>query len=201
MFSHLLRAFRTAVKKCAVNLGGWLVLEPWTTPSLFDNTSITHSCLPPAPCSASLEATPALLTNGHLERFQSRATATAVLTNHWDTWITETDFAAIRAAGLNHVRLPIGYWAFKVGLGEPYIQGQLPYLKKAIDWATNYDLKLIIDLHGGPREPERFRQQVVCPILSRLNSVLMATAGIKFLIRDGTPTIRTFNAQKQSSRK
>ncbi|KAJ7100268.1 glycoside hydrolase family 5 protein [Mycena belliarum] len=128
MFSHLLRAFRTAVKKCAVNLGGWLVLEPWTTPSLFDNTT--------------------LLTNGHLERFQSRATATAVLTNHWDTWITETDFAAIRAAGLNHVRLPIGYWAFKVGLGEPYIQGQLPYLKKAIDWATNYDLKLIIDLHG-----------------------------------------------------
>jgi glucan 1,3-beta-glucosidase len=35
---------------------------------------------------------------------QSKATATAALTTHWNTWITEADFAAIAAAGLNHVR-------------------------------------------------------------------------------------------------
>jgi hypothetical protein len=51
---------------------------------------------------------------------------------------------------LNHVRLPIGYWAFEVGPGEPFIQGQLPYLKKAIGWASNNGLKVIIDLHGAP---------------------------------------------------
>jgi len=51
---------------------------------------------------------------------------------------------------LNHVRLPIGYWAFEVGAGEPYITGQLDYLKKAITWASDYGLKLIIDLHGAP---------------------------------------------------
>lgn len=51
---------------------------------------------------------------------------------------------------LNHVRIPIGYWAFEVGSGEPYIQGQLPYLKKAITWASNYGLKVIVDLHGAP---------------------------------------------------
>ena len=49
---------------------------------------------------------------------------------------------------LNHVRIPIGYWAFDVSGGEPYVQGQLPYLKKAIEWAESYKLKVIVDLHG-----------------------------------------------------
>ncbi len=51
---------------------------------------------------------------------------------------------------LNHVRLPIGYWAFDVGPGEPYISGQLPYLQKAVGWARNHGLKVIVDLHGAP---------------------------------------------------
>ena len=49
---------------------------------------------------------------------------------------------------LNHVRIPIGYWAFDISGGEPYVQGQLPYLKKAIEWAESYKLKVIVDLHG-----------------------------------------------------
>lgn len=43
-----------------------------------------------------------------------------------------------------------GYWAFEVGPGEPYVQGQLPYLQKAVTWAKNHNLKLIVDLHGAP---------------------------------------------------
>ena len=46
------------------------------------------------------------------------------------------------------MRLPIGYWAFDVSAGEPYIQGQLPYLTKAYNWAQAHGLKLIVDLHG-----------------------------------------------------
>ena len=56
----------------------------------------------------------------------------------------------LKLASLNHVRLPIGYWAFDVSEGEPYIQGQLPYLQKAVTWAGNHGLKLIVDLHGAP---------------------------------------------------
>ncbi|KAJ7109901.1 glycoside hydrolase family 5 protein [Mycena epipterygia] len=122
-----------------VNLGGWLVLEPWITPSLFDNTGNAN-----------------IVDEWTFGSLQNRGTATTALTNHWNTWITEADFAAIAAAGLNHVRLPIGYWAFEVGPGEPYIQGQLPYLTKAITWATNHGLKLIIDLHGAPGSQNGF---------------------------------------------
>ncbi|KAG6837641.1 hypothetical protein H0H93_004917 [Arthromyces matolae] len=113
-----------------VNLGGWLVLEPWITPSIFDNTGDSR-----------------IIDEYTFGKYQDRATALGVLQNHWNTWITEADFSAIAAAGLNHVRLPIGYWAFDVSGGEPYIQGQLPYLDKAVTWARNHGLKLIIDLH------------------------------------------------------
>jgi aryl-phospho-beta-D-glucosidase BglC (GH1 family) len=58
---------------------------------------------------------------------------------------------------LNHVRLPIGYWAFDVAPGEPWIQGQLPYLTKAVTWAQKYNLKVIVDLHGT------FVRFIVCP--------------------------------------
>jgi hypothetical protein len=50
---------------------------------------------------------------------------------------------------LNHVRIPIGYWAFDIQSGEPFHNGQLPYLEKAFQWAAVYNLKVIVDLHGG----------------------------------------------------
>ncbi|KAI0964195.1 hypothetical protein AcW1_001070 [Taiwanofungus camphoratus] len=122
-----------------VNLGGWLVLEPWITPSLFDNTG-----------------NDAIVDEWTFCELQDTSTATAALQSHWSTWITEQDLADIANAGLNHVRIPIGYWAFEVGSGEPYIQGQLPYLQLAINWAGNQGLKVIVDLHGAPGSQNGF---------------------------------------------
>ncbi|KAG6907273.1 hypothetical protein DXG01_009647 [Tephrocybe rancida] len=113
-----------------VNLGGWLVLEPWITPSLFDNTGDSR-----------------IVDEYTFGQYQDTDEALGVLQNHWNTWITEADFQAIAAAGLNHVRIPIGYWAYDVSGGEPYIQGQLPYLAKAVSWAGKYGIKVIVDLH------------------------------------------------------
>ena len=57
--------------------------------------------------------------------------------------MTENDFAQIAAAGLNHVRLPIGYWAFDVSAGELDIQDvQYDYLKKT----ANHGLHLIVGM-------------------------------------------------------
>ena len=71
------------------------------------------------------------------------------LQSHWNSWITESDFYQIKAVGLNHVRIPIGYWAIAPLPGDPYVQGQLPILDQAIGWARNAGLKVLIDLHGG----------------------------------------------------
>jgi glucan 1,3-beta-glucosidase len=122
-----------------VNLGGWLVLEPWITPSIFDNTNDSR-----------------IIDEYTFGQYQDHDIASNTLKQHWDTWITESDFQAIANAGLNHVRLPIGYWAFDVSAGEPYIQGQLPYLYKAVNWAQTYGLKVIIDLHGAPGSQNGF---------------------------------------------
>lgn len=51
-------------------------------------------------------------------RLQNFDTAHSKLVNHWNTWITEDDFKTMKAAGLNHVRLPIGYWAYDISQGQ-----------------------------------------------------------------------------------
>ena len=42
---------------------------------------------------------------------------------HYRTFITERDFAEIAAAGLNWIRLPIGFWAIETWTGEPFLEG------------------------------------------------------------------------------
>ena len=39
---------------------------------------------------------------------------------HWDTFVTEDDFATLAGAGVSHVRVPIAYW----------LVSDLPYLLK-----------------------------------------------------------------------
>ncbi|RSH88775.1 exo-1,3-beta-glucanase [Saitozyma podzolica] len=116
-----------------VNIGGWLVIEPFITPSLFQNTG-----------------NDAIVDEWTFGQYQDYNTAQNALVNHWNSWITEDDFAQIAAAGLNHVRIPIGYWAYDISAGEPYHQGQAQYLDNAIGWARNHGLKVLIDLHGAP---------------------------------------------------
>ncbi|KIM88860.1 glycoside hydrolase family 5 protein [Piloderma croceum F 1598] len=175
-----------SLKVRGVNLGGWLVLEPWITPSIFDNTGNSK-----------------IVDEYTFCKLQSKATAESILKQHWDTWITESDFQAIAAAGLNHVRLPIGYWAFEVGPGEPYISGQQAYLQKAVTWAAKYNLKVIVDLHGAPGSQNGFDnsgQRMPTPMwasnntnVARTNAIIKTIAN---MFKDQTnvvPTIAPLN--------
>ncbi|KAI0722610.1 glycoside hydrolase [Earliella scabrosa] len=124
-----------------VNLGGWFVLEPWITPSIFENTN-----------------NPDIIDEYTFGQMQDRDQALSVLQNHWETWITEDDFAAIKDAGLNHVRMQIGYWSVPITSADtnfttsvdPYIPGAWPYLLRALGWAKKHGLHVILDLHGAP---------------------------------------------------
>ena len=81
-----------------VNLGGWLVLEKWITPSLFAGMQAT-------------DETSYCVELGEAE-------ATRRLHHHWNTFITRDDFAWLKRAGINAVRLPVGHWLF--GKDYPY---------------------------------------------------------------------------------
>ena len=72
------------------------------------------------------------------------------------TWITLVDLQQIKAYGLNHIRIPIGYWAVEPLAGDPYVQGQLPYLDRALEWARQVGLQVWVDLHGAPGSQNGF---------------------------------------------
>ena len=74
--------------------------------------------------------------------------AESILQSHWASWATEGDFQKIAGAGLNLVRIPVGYWAFQKYGDDTYIQGAADYLDQAVGWAGNAGLKVWIDLHG-----------------------------------------------------
>jgi glucan 1,3-beta-glucosidase len=106
-------------------------LEPWITPSIFDAAG-----------------------DGAVDEWSLCATLGAeacydTLQQHWSSFITADDFAQIAAAGMNHVRIPVGYWAVEQLEGDPYVSGQIDYLGQAIVWARAANLKVIVDLHGG----------------------------------------------------
>lgn len=77
-------------------------------------------------------------------------TLPSIFASDWETWVTEDDFASWARAGLNHVRLPIGYWALDIKQGEPWVSGSWEYVIKAAEWCKKYNLQLMVDLHGAP---------------------------------------------------
>jgi glucan 1,3-beta-glucosidase len=121
-----------------VNLGGWLVLEKWITPSLFEGL-------------AAADETAFCVELG--------GRADALLKHHWNTYIVEDDFAWLAEVGINAVRIPLGHWLFGPGYpyhraygaaAYPYVAGGLEILDRAFDWAETYRMQVVLDLHAAP---------------------------------------------------
>jgi len=115
-----------------VNIGSWLVLEKWMTPSVFSGV--------PGDINDEYQLT----------RYLGYDAAEQRLRRHWDTWFTESDVIALKNAGINHLRIPIGYWAFDIKAGEPWVRGSWDYVMRACGWAKTHGLKVMVDLHGAP---------------------------------------------------
>ncbi|KAK9360597.1 glycoside hydrolase superfamily [Lipomyces starkeyi] len=123
-----------------VNIGGWLVLEPYINLSLFRQFPVDN--IP--------------VDEYHFCQYLGKDECLSQLQAHWASWLSADDFAEMKAAGLNHVRIPIGYWAFQLLDSDPYVQGQIPYLDQALQWARQNGLKVWIDLHGVPGSQNGF---------------------------------------------
>ncbi|KAI0147416.1 glycoside hydrolase family 5 protein [Xylariaceae sp. FL1272] len=117
-----------------VNLGGWLSLEPFITPSLFDYDSRLGIIDEYTLCS-------------HL----GVSTTASTLEQHYATFVTEETFKEIADAGLDHVRIPYSYWAVQTYDDDPYLfRTSWRYLLRGIEWARKYGLRVNLDLHGLP---------------------------------------------------
>lgn len=123
-----------------VNLGGWLVTEPFIVPALYEPYENTSS-----PAVDEFTLSQKYLAEGGADNLRAK------MTEHYDSFITEQDFARIAGAGLNWVRLPIGFWAFETYANEPYLEAvSWGYVLKAIQWARKYGLRINLDLHAVP---------------------------------------------------
>ncbi|AAW43031.2 glucan 1,3-beta-glucosidase, putative [Cryptococcus deneoformans JEC21] len=117
-----------------VNIGGWLVLEPWITPSIFEGK----------PDWVVDEWTYGVYMNNQSDTMDE-------ITNHWNTWFSYTELHNIAAVGLNTIRIQIGFWSvIPLENGEPYLVGAYDYLKLAVTWASSLNLKVMVDVHGCP---------------------------------------------------
>jgi glucan 1,3-beta-glucosidase len=132
-----------------VNLGGWLLVERWMTPSLFKGTD------------AKDEYT-LMQTNDGPERVEL----------HRSTFITEQDWQWLSDNDITHVRLPVGYWALQNDL--PYTN-----VRRHLDWAfamaEKYSISILLDLHAlkgsqngtihsgklGPVEWKRYQRETL----------------------------------------
>ena len=80
------------MKVKGVNLGNWLVLEKWMSPSLFDGTTAEDEYYLPTQLSK--------------EVYEAR------IKIHRSEYITERDFTRIKSMGMDAVRIPVPYFIF-----------------------------------------------------------------------------------------
>ncbi|BGP50348.1 hypothetical protein JCM10450v2_006267 [Rhodotorula kratochvilovae] len=122
------------------------------------------------------------------------------LTAHWDTWITEKDFDMMIEYGINHFRLPTGFWAWIPTIeGEPYLNDQALYqaqIEKILSWAYNRGMYVLLDAHGLPgsqngeqtsghltTEPSWFGGSADTETPNQIRSDAMVVAMTEFLAR------------------
>ncbi|KAK6354833.1 hypothetical protein TWF696_003965 [Orbilia brochopaga] len=116
-----------------VNLGGWLVLEPFITPSFFNK----------------YDKSLGVVDEYTLTKYLGAKQTAQVMEKHYATFITEQTFQEIAAAGLDHVRIPYPYWIVDPVSTDPYLpRVGWRYLLRGIEWARKYGLRVKLDLHS-----------------------------------------------------
>lgn len=117
-----------------VNLGGWLSLEPFITPSLFN-----------------YDPKLGIIDEWTLCTHLGAAGAKSTLEKHYATFVSEQTFIDIANAGLDHVRIPFSYWAVVTYEQDPYVfRTSWRYLLRGIEWARKHGLRISLDVHGLP---------------------------------------------------
>ncbi|KAL8628254.1 hypothetical protein Q9189_006026 [Teloschistes chrysophthalmus] len=118
-----------------VNIGGWLSIEPFITPSFFQSYKTNQG----------------IIDEYTLTKELGPQNAAKMLEKHYAQFVKEDDFQQIQAAGFDHVRIPYSYWAVTTYPGDPYVPKiSWRYLLRAIEYCRKYGLRVNLDLHALP---------------------------------------------------
>jgi glucan 1,3-beta-glucosidase len=137
-----------------VNLGGWYV--PCTTLSPFTNTPspfrfVTEPFIVPALYETYTNKTAGPSVDEFTLSQNMGDQVAEIMEEHYKTFITEEDFIEMADAGLNWIRLPIGFWALETFANEPFLEGVAwKYIVQALGWARKYGFRVKLDLHATP---------------------------------------------------
>ncbi|KAI0343318.1 glycoside hydrolase family 5 protein [Trametopsis cervina] len=125
-----------------VNLGSWLVLEAWMLPAEWAAMG-GETCSDCSQCIASEFA--------YAQAYPK--TVDQAFAKHWDTWFTQDIVSQLKAAGINTVRIPLGYWLVEALVDrktEYYPRGGLKYLQRGLSWLKAAGIQVILDHHALP---------------------------------------------------
>lgn len=116
-----------------VNLGGWLVLEAWMWAAEMEYKGIRdeHGLV-------------------HAHGGPSNDHAIALVQSHWDSFVTEEDLDRLLAFGVNHVRVPIGWWLLDYDPADGFVDGGEFYLTRLLQWLQVRGMRCLLDLHALP---------------------------------------------------
>ncbi|CAN0122225.1 unnamed protein product, partial [Scytosiphon promiscuus] len=126
-----------------VNLGSWMVLEPWITPSMFFQFLGKE---------VKAEGEGSQQIGMDMYTFCEALgpeEGNKQLKRHWKTWVTESDIAQIATVGVNTVRLPVGDWMYQPY--GPYVgctDGALEEVDRLFYLCRKYGLKVLLDIHA-----------------------------------------------------
>ncbi|THU82400.1 glycoside hydrolase [Dendrothele bispora CBS 962.96] len=127
-----------------VNLGSWLVLEPWMLPGewlrMGGQDCERFHC---ADCIRSEFAFVQAYPNTADQKFNE----------HWDTWFTQDDVNELKDLGINTVRIPLGYWIVEALVDrttEFYPRGGLKQLRRGLQQLKNAGIVAILVHHAPP---------------------------------------------------
>ncbi|KAG2143787.1 glycoside hydrolase family 5 protein [Suillus bovinus] len=126
-----------------VNLGSWLVLELWMLPQGWVDMG---GQLCGGDCSTCI-STESAFAQAYPD------TVNATFAQHWDTWFTHSDVNTLKMAGINTVRIPLGYWIVEDLVDRPYEtypRGGLYYLRRGLGWLQDAGIQVILDHHALP---------------------------------------------------
>ncbi|KAH7037723.1 glycoside hydrolase superfamily [Microdochium trichocladiopsis] len=122
-----------------VNLGSLFVYEPWLAEPEWKDASRMD-------CGDSKSEFDCVIRHGQTKANQK-------FQQHWQDFIPESEFDLMVAAGINTVRIPIGYWMYDAIIepnSERFPRGGLEHLKRICGYASDRGFYIFLELHGAP---------------------------------------------------